>query len=105
MDLRAGRELLIEFYHLDLFDPAATGTEFGHMAVSIDGAVVWEEHVEIPSAASVYTERVLLNQSFRRGSELVLHLHNHGTNEWRVTGIELLPRCDQLGETPGLCTN
>ena len=104
VDVAEGQEVLIEFYHLDLYEPSAVGPQFGHMALSFDGELVWEKEIEIPSAARVYRERVSSPRHLRRGSEVVLHLHNHGTNEWRLTSIEALPTCKQLAGRAGACT-
>lgn len=87
--LRAGEVIEIESGHLILFNP--DGDASGHMALGIDGQLIWEREVLIPAGAQVYFDSVTLAQDFPAGAQLTLHLHNHGANEWRLYDVRAAP--------------
>ena len=91
-DVAAGDTLELGLYYFDLLAPAAATA---HVAVLIDGAVVWEREVEIPGGptpapAHVYDERFASPISASAGAPIVIHLHNHGQNTWT---FDRLDRC------------
>lgn len=61
----------------------------GHLAVSIDGEVVWEEWVDIPGPADAREIEVAAPADAEPGALVTLHLHNHGANTWRFQGLAL----------------
>jgi hypothetical protein len=65
----------------------AEGPAEGYMGISIDGMIVWEWSVQIPSDVEVIEEQVTVDQSYPLGSEMQFHLHNHGPNGWDLQTV------------------
>lgn len=61
----------------------------GHLALWIDGEQVWEERVTIPGNADARDVEIHIERSVPAGSSVVFHLHNHGTNTWRLRGLSV----------------
>ncbi len=61
----------------------------GHLALWIDGEQVWEERVTIPGNADARDVELTMDRSAPAGAPVVFHLHNHGTNTWRLRGLSV----------------
>lgn len=85
LNLEKGDWLAVEMGHLALF--SAGGQAEGHMAVSIGDAVIWERTVSIPHNAELYVDEFQLDRGFQLGKPVTVHLHNHGSNEWKLYSI------------------
>lgn len=83
--LREGQILEGNVWHLDL-DATLPGPS--HASVSIDGVVLWEVTVNVPSKAQLYPIAQVAPRDFAPGVPVVFHLHNHGTNEWTIQSIK-----------------
>jgi hypothetical protein len=83
--VRAGDALEFVFWHnyLDAPEPAQ-----GHLAVTIDGELVFEAFVDIPHEPAAHTETFDAPFDARSGAEVGLHLHNHGANTWNVLRLD-----------------
>lgn len=79
-----GRTLRIEFYYFNLVAPEPA---LAHVAVLVDGQLLWEDEIEIPGDAQVVELEIDSPLSAPIGAELVFHLHNHGQNTWVLQGI------------------
>jgi hypothetical protein len=66
-------------------DPAA-----GHLAIFVDGALLWEEHVPIPGPAAARTLDFESPLGAPAGAILTFHLHNHGYNTWHFHELRAL---------------
>ncbi len=86
-DVQAGELVEIVFWHNEL---AALSPAEAHVAFAIDGSVVVEHTIPIPSLAAAYAETVEITDDVAVGAPLVLHLHNHGANTWNVLRITRL---------------
>lgn len=53
-----------------------------HAALVIDGEVIWEVTVPIPAESGVYEATWTPPRPISAGAPFVLHLHNHGSNDW-----------------------
>ncbi|MCB9569685.1 MAG: hypothetical protein H6710_21120 [Myxococcales bacterium] len=82
--LRAGERLRISAWWQNLI--AAAPSE-GHIAVAVDGVVVWEERVAIPGPADARDLVIEAPEEAPAGAPITLHLHNHGANTWRFQGL------------------
>lgn len=84
--VKAGDSIGVIVGHFDLLavDPAEA-----HVAVAVDGTILWEKRIEIPSDAAVYDDDVLLPFDVDEGMPIDFHLHNHGANEWFLATIEV----------------
>jgi len=61
-------------------DPAV-----GHVVIGLDGVSMWELEVPIPGAADAHPVQIPIAERVPAGTELSVHLHNHGANNWRLT--------------------
>lgn len=71
----------------------------GHLAIFVDDALLWEEHVAIPGPAAARNLDFESPLGAPAGATLTLHLHNHGYNTWhfhelRALRSEPCPSCD-----------
>lgn len=70
----------------------------GHLALSIDGELLWELEVEIPGASDAREFEFPSPVSAEAGATVNFHLHNHGQNTWtlaELARVELAaPACD-----------
>ena len=85
VDLALGDALTVDLWHgdLDAAEPARA-----HFAVLLDGVVIAEYAVAIPSEAAAIQLRWRADAPVPAGAELGLHLHNHGYNAWSIVNIE-----------------
>ncbi|MEQ8273141.1 MAG: hypothetical protein RMA76_11160 [Deltaproteobacteria bacterium] len=83
--VEAGDALRLIVWHLDL-DATLPGP--AHAAISIDGDILWELNVDVPSDAALYDVRIDAPRAFTRDADIVFHVHNHGTNEWNIQTVE-----------------
>lgn len=86
--LEEGQMVQVIFYHFDLVAPEPTT---GHVAILIDGQVLWEQEIAIPGDANVFTEEFESPISAELGSPVVFHLHNHGQNTWALQDLQAMP--------------
>lgn len=86
VDIEIGDELVVDLWHdtLDAVTPSR-----GHFAVVLDGKLLAEYEVEIPSAPAVQRLTWTADAPVAAGAELVLHLHNHGYNSWTIVAVGL----------------
>jgi len=75
-----GIELLVYHSALSSVDEPAEA----HFAVLLDGTVLWEETIPIPSASEIYTPDLQATAAVVQGTPIVVHLHNHGGNAWKL---------------------
>lgn len=60
----------------------------GHLALSIDGDVLWESNFPVPGPAVVYDDSFELVEAVEEGTPIYFHVHNHGNNSYRLGLIE-----------------
>lgn len=82
-------EVLVYHSSLTAQDPAEA-----HAALTIDGELIWEETVPIPSISQVYAAEVMADFEADAGSDVVLHLHNHGSNVWTMGHLRVRKRVE-----------
>lgn len=85
-DLQRGDVLDLVVWH-DTLDAAEPAT--GHIAVWLDGVVLWEETVQIPAQSDQLEAVVELDFDPAPDARLGVHLHNHGFNSWRFLAVDL----------------
>ncbi len=87
MDLEAGDEVLITFWHdsLDAPEPATA-----HVAVWIGDTVLWQDEVDIPSPSGQLEAAITLDEAPPEQARLGFHLHNHGFNSWRWVSLDVV---------------
>lgn len=82
--IHEGHKIQLGFYHFNL---TALDPGLAHVAVLVDGAPLWEQEIEIPGSAAVYSLEFAAPLSAPAGAQVVLHLHNHGQNTWVLQGL------------------
>lgn len=63
----------------------------GHMALLLDGEPLWDLVVDIPASPEVYDVFFPVDEPIPAGTEVVVHVHNHGGNTWRLAHLEAVP--------------
>lgn len=61
----------------------------GYFGLAIDGQVLWEYRVDIPSGPMVIGEEFVSDRDFSSGSDIQVHIHNHGPNTWEVVALRV----------------
>lgn len=62
----------------------------GHLAILVDGELLWEELVPIPGPAATRNLDFPSPLGAPAGATLTLHLHNHGYNTWHFHELSAL---------------
>ncbi len=83
-DVQPGDTLELVFWHSQL---VAEEEAEAHLALLVDGTVIYERLVPIPSDPEAYTEEIT-GVSAEPGDLLQVHLHNHGANAWNLLHLE-----------------
>jgi hypothetical protein len=86
--LEHGQMVKVIFYHFDLVAPEPA---LAHVAIMIDAQVLWEQEIAIPGDANVFVEEFASPISAALGSQVVVHLHNHGQNTWVLQDLIAIP--------------
>jgi hypothetical protein len=79
-----GEPLRLRVWHFDLFYSEQAE---GHMALAIDGDVLFDYAIDIPGDAAMIDETVDAPRTYPAGAELQWHLHNHGANTWNLVDL------------------
>lgn len=81
-----GDTLHIAMWHNNLtaLEPAEA-----HAAILVGGDVIWEVNIPIPAPPGAYSPNVMMAQAYPAGTSVVFHLHNHGSNNWRLLPLAL----------------
>ncbi len=80
-----GERVELVFTHDDLVAPEPAT---GHIAVAIEDRVIWEIDVPIPKPYDIVQGEWIADESIDAGTKIVLHIHNHGYNNWRVISFK-----------------
>jgi hypothetical protein len=79
--VKAGETLELLVLHSGLW---ALETTEAHVAFLLDGEMFWEDNPAIPSQATYFHHDSVSQNDLPVGTELQLHLHNHGLNDWKI---------------------
>lgn len=86
VDLPAGVQVETLVWHLALF---ATEPAEGHVALRIGEHTVFDQHMAIPGPEQVYPIAWTVPEDIPMGTQVYLHIHNHGYNSWRLGPTEV----------------
>jgi hypothetical protein len=84
VELRAGDALSFTLSHL-LLRPLTEDVTEAYVALAINGGVVWDYTIQILAIANSYPIDAPIYGEFPLGSDVVLHLDNHGENSYTFT--------------------
>ena len=94
LGVRAGMPVDLVVWHLDLWAPEpATGLA----GIALDGEIIWEETAEIPGDEAIWSATVTAPRDVPAGAPVTFHVHNHGTNAWRISELSVEFGWDDLG--------
>ena len=85
--------LHVVVYHELMTGPADADARIG---LALDGAIVWEARVPIPSDADFLVADLELKERVPAGAPLLFHVDNHGANSYHLIEVGAAPR-----ERPG----
>jgi hypothetical protein len=82
--IEIGDELRVQVWWQSLIssEPAT-----GHLALLIDGELLWETHVAIPGASDARSIAFASPIAAEPGAIVTFHLHNHGANSWTLAEL------------------
>jgi hypothetical protein len=85
-DIEAGDLVELLMYHsaLSSVDEPAEA----HFSFHIGDRLFWERTIDIPWASEVYLIPIEVDWSAEAGTQVRVHLHNHGGNSWRVAYLK-----------------
>ena len=63
--------------------------EEAHVAISLDGTIIWEDEIEIPNDGGIYDISVPSTVAADIGDRVEYHLHNHGYNTWTLLILDV----------------
>ena len=84
-DLEVGDRLRVRVWWATLL---AKTPATAHLALLVDGALLWETHVDIPGSADARVFELASPIAADAGALVTFHLHNHGQNTWTLAGVE-----------------
>jgi len=87
-EVRVGDTVELTVTHDDL---VAEEPAIGHVLVTLGDAHTFDAEVEIPHAYGLVTAQWIADVDVPAGAPAVLHLHNHGFNQWRLVAIVTRP--------------
>ena len=87
----AGDAIELYAYHAALVPPEGETGATAHVAVALDGDVVWEVTVPLPAQPEPWPVSVTAARDVDAGAPVVIHLHNHGANKYTFLGVEAVP--------------
>ncbi len=83
----AGETLRVRIWHDDLTSLGGEAT--GYVGVHIADAIVYEADVPIPAEAGLLSADLTLLDAFEVGTDVVVHVHNHGENTWSIVELSV----------------
>ncbi|MCH9683776.1 MAG: hypothetical protein K0V04_20255 [Deltaproteobacteria bacterium] len=83
--IEPGDRLSLTVHHLQLWAPEPASA---HLALTVGGKKVWEAWPAIPSPEQVIDLEWVSDTRVDATEPVILHLHNHGINSWRLVRFE-----------------
>ena len=80
-DIRSGDVLEWSMWHLNLVSLESAEARIG---VFIGGHEIWDRTVPIPGPPGAYLDEITVDFDAPEGAPVVIHIHNHGTNNWKI---------------------
>jgi hypothetical protein len=85
--IEIGDELRVQVWWQSLI---STEPATGHLALLVDGELLWETQVAIPGASDARSIRFTSPLAAEPGATVTFHLHNHGANTWTLAELARL---------------
>ncbi len=87
-DIRAGDQIEIRMRHSPLTAPVPNGS--ARMAFAVGDELAFEHEVLIPSDFGFPSTRWTAPKDYPKGTRLLFHVDNHGSNEYMLIEVNLL---------------
>lgn len=84
-----GDTIAVELTHGPLLH---TEPAVAHICLSMGSDVLWEAEVAIPSQPARVSAEIEAQHWWPVGTPVVMHLHNHGANNWKLTTLNRLAK-------------
>lgn len=88
LPVRAGDEIELILLHDNLY--SADGDAEAHVAIGLDGRMIWETAIPIPMLQSLVRPTFVAPIDAPAGTPVHFHVHNHGYNNYRMIALEIL---------------
>ena len=85
--VRQGETLQMLAWHQSLTAPVAATA---HLALLIEGVLLWERTLSLPAEAAAYDERFPAAADHPAGARVTFHVHNHGANTYNFNHLQVL---------------
>ena len=89
VDIAPGDALDLLTWHSALASTTVGST--AHYVITIGDWPLFEITPDIPASAAVYDLQLPVEEAMPAGTDVVLHLHNHGANSWRFAHLKVEP--------------
>jgi hypothetical protein len=89
--IHAGDELELVLLHDALYSDDE-GDTVAHVALALGSEIAWETELPIPSEASQVRPTWTATADLEVGSPIHFHVHNHGTNNYRLVALTVAER-------------
>jgi len=86
--LQPGDHVQTTLLHDALSLPEGVDASEAHAALAVGDRVVWEAVIPIPSEPGYFNIDAEVDQAWPAGTPAVIHLHNHGLNQYRWLAVE-----------------
>jgi hypothetical protein len=86
-DLPAGTKLHLIYWHLQL---TAASSAFGYFSLTMNDTEIHVNKIPIPSPPKVYDMTLTLKKDFKKGQPIYFHIHNHGSNSWKLLSLDVV---------------
>lgn len=88
LPVRAGQHIELILLHDNLYSP--DGEAEAHVAIGLGGEMVWETAIPIPILQGLVRPTFEAPLDLPAGAPVHFHVHNHGYNNYRMIGLDLL---------------
>lgn len=85
----SGEELSFVFWHLALWGPDGATA---HIAVQVADQLLWQQELALPVTERATEAQMTLPRDIAAGEPIYFHVHNHGSNSYRIGPVTVLPQ-------------
>ncbi len=79
-------DLVFELSH-DRLSAGAAVDAIGYVGLAIADRLIWEKEIPIPAPPLYQELRVAIDREIAAGTHIQFHVHNHGSNGWRLLSL------------------
>ena len=86
--VRVGEEIALRVWHFELVGP--DGAE-AHVVLRVGARDLLDETIAIPEPGALLSKRVIAGAPIPAGTPVMLHVHNHGANQYYLLELSTGP--------------